>query len=490
MFSDIRQHSLDLVLGADHVGAFRHVTLQADRIEHTLGSAQAAADTFVLIHHAHTAAQTTAGFRFDLILCKCETIVLEAACLLRIMHDRLTSRGIKAIAGKSNIVLIQLIELAEVTTDGEALAFLNEAVQRLCTLASGRNSIDSELGSGVYIASDEDVLLLGLVSDGVGQGVTLFTRLQFANIQRAPVNGLTNSSEDRIDLDGLELAGADRCAATFLIALAQLHKLDLQAGNLTVLSQNLDGTIQEAELHTFGAGFGDFFLIGGHLVFAAAIDYIGFRTETDSRAADIHRNIAAADYGALLADFRGISEVDFAQEVNAAIHALQILAGDTELRALLCTDCDIETLIALLTQLFDGDILTDLGVHLEVNSHLLENLNLAIEGTAIQTITGNAHNEHATRLRIAIKHCDIDIAHERKIICTAETGRSGADDSDLFLIRLIYGTAADQLGYIALIRIQILFCNEFFDFINGDSLIQFTAGSGILTAAIADVTAD
>ena len=42
----------------------------------------------------------------------------------------------------------------------------------------------------------------------------------------------------------------------------------------------------------------------------------------------------------------------------------------------------------------------------------------------------------------------------------------------------------------ATFRIQILLCNEFFDFINGDSLIQFTAGAGILTAAIADVTAD
>lgn len=83
----------------------------------------------------------------------------------------------------------------------------------------------------------------------------------------------------------------------------------------------------------------------GHLVLAAAIDYVSLLgAKADSRAHNVHCDVAAADNGDLLADLDLIAEVDVTQEINAAVNTLELLARYAELCRLLRADGDKEAL--------------------------------------------------------------------------------------------------------------------------------------------------
>ena len=83
------------------------------------------------------------------------------------MLDLLTYGCVEAVNVDDDIVLIQLVEIARVAGQGEALTFVDIAVQADCTLAAGCYRIDSKLRAGVAIAADENVALRGLESYGV-----------------------------------------------------------------------------------------------------------------------------------------------------------------------------------------------------------------------------------------------------------------------------------------------------------------------------------
>ena len=87
--------------------------------------------------------------------------MLEAPGLRGIVEDGLARRTVEAVDREDDVVLVQLIELAQVAADGQALAFLNEAVQRLGAFAARGDRVDGELRAGVDVAADEDVGLLG-----------------------------------------------------------------------------------------------------------------------------------------------------------------------------------------------------------------------------------------------------------------------------------------------------------------------------------------
>ena len=111
--------------------------------------------------------------------------MLEGAGLLHVVQNRLACRTVEAVHTKDKVVLIQLVELAEITTDCEALAVVDEAVQGLGTLAAGGNRIDSELWSGVHITADKDIVLRGLISNGVCNSVALLAGCERTDIQGA-----------------------------------------------------------------------------------------------------------------------------------------------------------------------------------------------------------------------------------------------------------------------------------------------------------------
>ena len=490
LLCSLGEKTLDLIFAAHHVGSGGNIALEMDSVKHALGGAQTAADALVGVHDAYAAAEAAAGFTLDLLFGEGETVVLKAACLGGIVQDGLTLGAVIAVLAEDQIVLVELVELTQVTADGEALSFVDEAVQGLSAFTACCDCINCKLGTGVDIAADKNVILLSLVGNGICDCIALLAGLESADIKAAPVDALTDGGENGIDLDGLKLTGADRRTAALLIRLAKLHELDLECGDLAVLADDLGRSVEEAELYALFLCLCDFFLVGGHFVLTAAVDDIGLCAEADSGAADIHCDIAAADDSALPADFGLAAEVDFAQEINTAVNAGQLFAGNAELGALLCADCDIEALVAFFTKLLDGDILADLGVHAEVDAHLSENINFACKSTAVKTIAGDTHDEHTARLGVAVKDGDIDIAHASQIVSAAQTGRACADDCDLLFIVDINGTAAEKLGDITLIALEILLGDELLDLIDCDSFVKCAAGAGIFTAAVADIAAD
>ena len=130
--------------------------------------------------------------------------MLEGLGLGRIVQHLLTGGTVEAVDAEDQIVLIQLVELTQIAPDSQALAVLDKAVQGLGALAAGGDRVDRKLRAGVDVAADKDVVLLGLVGNGIGNGVALLAGLQRADIELAPVDGLADGGDDGIDLDGLE----------------------------------------------------------------------------------------------------------------------------------------------------------------------------------------------------------------------------------------------------------------------------------------------
>ena len=159
-----------------------------DSVEHAACGAQTAADAAVPVDNAHATAEAAAGLGLDLLLGKGETVVLKGLGLAGIVADCLAGGTVEAIHVDQEVILVELIELAQVAADRKALAFVDEAVERLGAFAAGSDRIDRELRAGVDVAADEDILLLGLVGDGIGDRVALLAGLELADVQAAPID--------------------------------------------------------------------------------------------------------------------------------------------------------------------------------------------------------------------------------------------------------------------------------------------------------------
>ena len=408
------------------------------------------------------------------------------------MLDFLAHGRVEAVDVDNDVVLIQLVEIAWITGKGKALAGLNVAVQADRALAAGGYRVDSELRAGVAVAADEDILLCGLESYGICHCNALCGGLERADIQLAPVDGLADSADDGIDLDGLELAGTDGLSSALLVRLAKLHDLDLQAVDLAGCGAgDLNGSVEVAELHALCHCFGDLFLICRHLVLAAAIDYVSLLgAEADSRAHNVHCDVAAADNGDLLADLDLIAEVDVAQEINAAVNALEVFTGYAELCRILRADGDEEALIALLAQLVDGDILADLDAALELDAHFLKHVDLGVYDLALEAEGRDTEGEHASGDRVAVENGDICVTHLGQVISTAHAGRACADHCDLLDIIGVGSLMAALFGDVTGLFAQLLLGDELLDLVDGNRTVKLAAGACVLAVLAADAAAD
>ena len=302
------------------------------------------------------------------------------------MCNGLTTRLVEALDTEDDIVLVELIEVTQVAVESKALTGVYIAVEGNCALTAGCNCVDCKLRAGHAVAADKDVGLCGLESDAVSLGCVLLALDHCAGVQFAPINLLTDGADDGVDLDGGELAGADRLSLALLVRLAKLHDFDLETVDLAVLvAEDFNGSVEVAELYAFLNCLCDLFLIGGHLICASAVDDVCLLcADTDSGTDNIHCDIAAADDCDLLAELDFVAEIYLTQEVNAAVNAVEVFARDTELCRLLCADAKEEALVALLAQLSNGDILADLNTHLELDAHLFEDIDLGADDLAVE----------------------------------------------------------------------------------------------------------
>ena len=284
----------------------------------------------------------------------------------------------------------------------------------------------------------------------------------------------------------------NRLAATLFIGLAELLLLKLDAGDVTVLAcMDGDGVVEQPELNALGLCMLDLFLTGGQLSHAAAVDDVDILgTQALGAAGGVHGDVAAADDCAAFADLGLVAEVYLAQEVNAAVHALELLAGYAELCRLLSADSDKEALIALLAQLVDGDILADLDAALELYAHFLENVDLGVNDLTLKAEGGDAESQHAAGYRITVKNGDIRVAHLGQVVSAAHAGRTRSDDGNLLDIVCIGSLVTALFGDVAGLFAQLLLGDELLDLVDSDGAVELAAGAGVLAAAIADAAAD
>ena len=362
------------------------------------------------------------------------------------------------------------------------------AVQADGGLLAGGNGVDGKLRAGVAVAADEDVRLRGLIGQRVRLGGALFRRRERAGIERAPVDRLADGADDGIDGDRLELAGADGLAAALLVRLAERHALDPDAGDLAVLAEDLDRRGQEAELHALFHRLFDLFGVGGELGLTAAVEHVRLvRAEAHRAAADVHGHVAAADDGTALAEGRVMAEVHGAQEVHAAVDALELLARDAELGRLLCADGEVEALVALCAQLLDGDVLADLDAAAEFDAHLAQDVNLGVEHVFFEAEARDAEREHAAGHRVAVEHGH-GVALVGEVVGAAHARGAGADDGDLLRVRA--ADLVEQLRHVARGLVQVVVGDEALDLVDGDGLVHVAAGALGLAELVADAAAD
>ena len=361
------------------------------------------------------------------------------------------------------------------------------AVQGDGALLAGSYRVDGELRAGIAVAADEDVGLGGLIGEAVGHGKALLCDLELADVEPAPIDDLTYGADDAVDLDNFEFAGADGLAAALLIGLAKLHELDLEPRDLAVCTFDLDGSAQEAELDALGHCLLDLLGVCGHLGLGAAVDYVGvLRAKADGAAAYVHRNVAAADNGAFFTDLGLVAEVYLTQEVNAAEHALELLARNAERSGLLSADSQIEALIALLSELLYGNVFADLDAALEFNAHLTKNVDLGVQDVLFKAEGGDTKREHTAGDGVFIENGD-RVTLVRKIVCAAHAGGARAYDGDLLGVGaagLVY-----HLGNVAGLFVQVVVGDKALDLVNGDSLVNACAGAFGLAALVADSAA-
>ena len=148
--------------------------------------------------------------------------------------------------------------------------------QRPHHLLAGRDGVDGKARAGVHVAADEDIALAALVGEGVGLDGPLLRRDRMAEIERAEIDLLADRADDGIDLDRLEFPGADGLAAALFVGLAERHDLHLESGDFAVFAEDLDGGVEEAELHALLHGLFGFLGVGGHLGLRTAVDDICF----------------------------------------------------------------------------------------------------------------------------------------------------------------------------------------------------------------------
>src|SRR5664280_2689446 len=75
-----------------------------------------------------------------------------------------------------------------------------------------------------------------------------------------------------------------------------------------------------------------------------------------SRARDVHGDVAAADDDDSLPDGELVAEIDVEQELDAAMHAIEINSRDREVAAAMCANCDQDGIEALASQFADREV--------------------------------------------------------------------------------------------------------------------------------------
>ena len=176
-----------------------------------------------------------------------------------------------------------------------------------------------------------------------------------------------------------------------------------------------------------------------------------------------------------------------ADEVDAGDHVLRVAAGHGQGAAVLQSDSYIEALVALLTELGNGDVLAHLHAAAELHAQRAQHVDLRLHHVLLQTEGGNGVHQHTAGAALLFKHSG-PIALLRQIVGAAHAGGASTDDGDL-LAEFAVHLGNDLLRDKARLRVQILLGDKALYLVDGHGLVHGAAGAGILAPAVADAAA-
>ena len=373
--------------------------------------------------------------------------------------------------------------------DRQGLALVDEAVDGHRALAAGRDRVDRVLRAGGAVAADEDIGLVGLERHGVVCDQAAVSRLRRGAGQNVAVDRALADGDQNVgarDGDGLILV-IDRGELAARVADGHAaHQLD--AGDLAALAE--DGLRRPGVVDDDAVGDAGVLLIrhGRHLfVLLEAVHVHAALGQTQGRARHVDGRVAAADDDHIARELLELAGIDFTQEVETALDAGEILAGDVELRRLLQADRDVERLVALFAQLLDGDVLADFNAAFELHAHLAQHVDLGLDNVLADAEARDAVDEHAAGHGFLLEH-DRAVALNGQEVGAGHTGRAAADDGDLLVKFLV--CAGVHGRHVAVLGLHVLLGDELFDLVDGQRLVDGAAGAGILAVLSADATAD
>jgi len=147
-------------------------------------------------------------------------------------------------------------------------------------------------------------------------------------------------------------------------------------------------------------------------------------------AGNVHGDVAAADDEDVATNGELVSEIDVEEEIDTAMNAIEVNAGDGEIAAAVGADGQKNGVESLLAEF--GDLKVTAGAVIEFQVDVASGKNLAdlgFDDVAGETVLGDAEIEHAAGDGSGLEDSD-GIAHEGEVVGGGEPDRAGADDSD------------------------------------------------------------
>lgn len=166
-----------------------------------------------------------------------------------------------------------------------------------------------------------------------------------------------------------------------------------------------------------------FFGQSGHILFAAAVNDLGFaRAQSERRTHAVHRHVAAADDNhAFAREIRRIVAADGAEQIDRRIDVLALFALDADLLVALRTDGDINRVV-LLAQIVNRDIFSNFCVVFDFNARGKDAVDILLQAFTRETIVWYAVAQHAAQLGPQFKN-GAAMSHQLKIIGRAQAAR-------------------------------------------------------------------
>ncbi len=198
---------------------------------------------------------------------------------------------------------------------------------------------------------------------------------------------------------------------------------------------------QEFKLYALFVGAVDFPFIRRHLFAGPTIEQDRvFSTLTQGDPNAVDGGVTTADNTDLLAHAGRLAHVGFTEELDTT--------GEETLVALVLPfdTCRLRLMrarrnqhgVVLLFQLHQADVLADMRIVLDLDSHLANDVDIPLQDVARHPVSRDTDGDHATAKTFRQRFVDgAVIAFEGQVVSGGQTGRAGTDNSDfLFLLRL------------------------------------------------------